>query len=138
MSKRFECSECDLIFASNQEKPPCVGCNNPDCVEIAEAPARTPKYKKPVKEGPVCLTPECGKPAEWKGLCRSCYGCAKRVMEKENLKWDDLGRMGLCANESKPFYAAFAKKRAELEKPEQAAANGLGGTTEFKGPTYRG
>lgn len=66
---------------------------------------------KPVA-GP-CMTAECGKPRQWKGLCRSCYAQALRIIDQQETTWEELQEMGLCDLDHKPFTAAFfAKKQA--------------------------
>ena len=61
-----------------------------------------------------CMTEGCDNPREWKGLCRSCHGVAKRFVDEEKTTWDELAEMGLCLAEGKPFKVAFLKKKATL------------------------
>jgi hypothetical protein len=56
-----------------------------------------------------CITPECGKDRKWKGLCPSCYGQAKRLIEQGKTTWDELFDLKLCILDNKPFLIAFNK-----------------------------
>ena len=73
-----------------------------------------------VDEGAVkCVTEGCGKERQWKGLCRSCYGQAKQLIEKKETTWDELAVMGLIIPDDKPFKNAFLRKKRELaERPQ--------------------
>lgn len=48
-----------------------------------------------ISKDKTCLTPECGKPARWKGLCQACYGCAKTMIDREEVTWEELEAVGL-------------------------------------------
>lgn len=64
-----------------------------------------------------CMTPDCNGKKQWKGLCRSCYGQAKYLMDKGEVEsWYELEQMGLVQVEGKPFMTAFKKKKLEIEK----------------------
>lgn len=65
------------------------------------------------EEREPCLTPECGKPREWKGLCRSCYGVARHLIDKEETSWEELVALGLALTDVKPFLKAFHAKKRE-------------------------
>lgn len=61
---------------------------------------------------PLCMTKDCGKVAQWKGLCRSCYGQALRLIEQEKTTWEELMTMGLCVlDQPKPFLKVFMEKK---------------------------
>lgn len=64
----------------------------------------------------LCITPECGKERKWKGLCQSCYGVAKSLIEKNETTWQELADLGLVIEDVKPFAAAFRKKKSEASK----------------------
>lgn len=66
-----------------------------------------------------CMTPNCGKERKWKGVCASCYGQAKRLIDEEKTTWEELEQMGLVLLDSKPFYAAFKQKKSLLDNKEQ-------------------
>ena len=48
-----------------------------------------------VSDGKPCAVPECAKEAKWKGLCQTCYGCAKSMIDNGETTWEELERMGL-------------------------------------------
>ena len=75
-----------------------------------------------VDQEKLCLTPDCGKEGVWKGLCRSCYGQALRLIESGKTNWEELQEMGLAAMSSKPFAVAFQRKKqaAEAVKEQEA------------------
>lgn len=62
-----------------------------------------------------CITHNCGKKRKWKGLCSSCYGQAKRLIDDNKTTWEELEQMGLVLLDSKPFYAAFKQKKSESQ-----------------------
>ena len=64
-----------------------------------------------------CITPDCGKPRSWKGLCRSCHGVARNLIDSQQVTgWDELAEMGLVIPEGKPFKVAFLKRKAEQQR----------------------
>lgn len=65
---------------------------------------------------PPCMTPNCGKKRKWKGICPSCYGQAKRLIDEEKTTWEELEQMGLVLLDSKPFYAAFKQKKSQTKE----------------------
>lgn len=67
------------------------------------------EQKSPIQ----CLTEGCGKERKWKGLCRSCYGQALRLIEDKQTTWNELADMGLVLIEDKPFKAAFLRKKQQ-------------------------
>lgn len=77
----------------------------------------------PDEGSPTCITEGCGKERKWKGLCQSCYGQAKQLMQKHNLQWDDLERMGLIIADDKPFVALFKRKLAEVQRAAEDKSN---------------
>lgn len=68
-------------------------------------------------EAPKCLTEGCHTKAQWKGLCASCYGVAKKLIEKGQTTWEELTELGLAKVDIKPFEAAF---KLAKQKKEQA------------------
>lgn len=54
-------------------------------------PADTP----PARYDQLCLTPNCGKPAKLRGLCRSCYSRLEYLIRKEGHTWEALEAQGL-------------------------------------------
>ena len=64
----------------------------------------------------LCITPDCGKKREWKGLCRSCYGQARHLIDKGKTTWEDLAEMGLIIPDAKPFTALFHRRMAQILK----------------------
>ncbi len=78
-----------------------------------------PKTDK-IDESEICMTPDCGKKGEWKGLCRSCYGQALHLIKDEKTTWDELAEMGLAAYPSRPFMLAFARKKRDIEEANQS------------------
>lgn len=70
----------------------------------------------PDEGSPVCITEGCAKERKWKGLCSSCYGQARKIIDQYKVTWDDLEQMGMIIADDKPFVAAFKRKRAELAK----------------------
>lgn len=60
-----------------------------------------------------CLSPECKNCCQYKGLCSSCYGSAKQLINDEKTTWEELAGMGLADVSDKPLLAAFlARKQA--------------------------
>jgi hypothetical protein len=45
---------------------------------------------------PVCLRPDCGKPAKHRGLCVNCYQSARLLVSKNKTTWDVLVAAGKC------------------------------------------
>ena len=68
----------------------------------------------------LCVTEGCGKERQWKGLCRSCYGQARRLIDENQTTWDELAIMGLIVPDDKPFKAAFLRKKREAAAVEKA------------------
>jgi len=66
-----------------------------------------------------CLTLNCGKKGEWKGLCRSCYGQALRLINTGKTTWEELQDLGLAAYSSKPFMVAFLRKKKAAEEVKE-------------------
>lgn len=60
-------------------------------------------------EPPKCLTEGCFTKAQWKGLCASCYGVAKKLITAGETSWEELTKMGLAKQDVKPFEAMFRK-----------------------------
>lgn len=58
-----------------------------------------------------CLTPDCKEDRRWKGLCSSCYGQAKRLIETEETTWDELEKLGLAELPGKAFTKAFKRRK---------------------------
>ena len=67
----------------------------------------------------LCMTPNCGSKKQWKGLCRSCYGQARRLIEEEKTDWDEIAELGMCEPQGKPFKVLFLKKKAERNADKQ-------------------
>lgn len=66
------------------------------------------------KQQPKCMTVECEKVAKWRGLCSSCYGQAKHLIDsKQVADWEELEQMGLVEVQGKPFLKAFKLKKLE-------------------------
>ena len=42
----------------------------------------------------VCLRPDCGRRAASRGLCQTCYGYARMLVERGSTTWDDLVARG--------------------------------------------
>jgi hypothetical protein len=75
------------------------------------------KVAVPDEGSPICITEGCGKERKWKGLCSSCYGQARKLIEKKQVAdWDELEAMGLIIADDKPFVAAFKRKLKEAEE----------------------
>lgn len=66
-------------------------------------------------EQPKCLTDGCFTKRQWKGLCASCYGVAKKLITANKTSWEELVELGLAEVELKPFEAAFNKKKQEIQ-----------------------
>lgn len=64
----------------------------------------------------ICLTPECQSEARWKGLCSSCYGQAKQLIDENKTTWEELQEMGLAQLKNKPFKEAFLKAKQKKEE----------------------
>lgn len=62
-------------------------------------------------EAPKCLTDGCSTKSQWKGLCASCYGVAKKLIEKKETTWEELVQLRLAKVDVKPFEAAFRKAK---------------------------
>lgn len=60
---------------------------------------------------PLCMIADCCKPRAWKGLCRSCYGQALRLIDQKKTTWEDLVIAGLAEVDYKPFMNAFLKSK---------------------------
>ena len=61
----------------------------------------------------LCITPDCGKPAKWKGICGSCYGVANQLITEGKTTWDELAALGLAIIPDKPFMKAFKQKKVQ-------------------------
>lgn len=60
-----------------------------------------------------CFTEGCTLKAKWNGLCPSCYGQAKKIMESDKLEWSDLEEMGMIPiKPKKPFTELYLQKKA--------------------------
>lgn len=68
-------------------------------------------------QAPKCLTEGCHTKAQWKGLCASCYGVAKKLINANKTTWEELVTLGLAQVEIKPFEAAFNKAKATNAAP---------------------
>ncbi len=69
------------------------------------------------KVSDLCLVPGCEKPRRWKGICQSCYGQAKRLIDSGKTTWEELQEMGLAELEGTPLLQAFnAIKKAQQKK----------------------
>lgn len=82
--------------------------------------------KAELEEKSRCITEGCGKERLWndkirdaKGLCPSCYGQARRLIDSGEASWDSLEAMGLVIQDDTPFMAAFKRKRAAQTKTEE-------------------
>ena len=80
--------------------------------------------KQPPEQFELCLTPNCGKKVERRGLCRSCYIQALRLIHTEKTTWMELQDMGLglATKRSKQFMLAFLKKKQAMEASQEASA----------------
>lgn len=63
------------------------------------------------KQPEICVIPNCVEAAQWKGLCRSCYGQASRFIREEKTTWEELNNLSLAFIADKPFTAAFKLKK---------------------------
>lgn len=63
-----------------------------------------------------CMTEKCDKEAQWKGLCRSCYGQARQLIDSGETTWEELGNMGLVQLAEKPFKEAFRARKAAVAR----------------------
>lgn len=73
--------------------------------------------KKEEPQVPRCCVPDCNKEARWRGVCQSCYGQAKRLIDDGKTTWTELEEMGLAVPDvkNKPLLKAFLAKK---EPPE--------------------
>lgn len=71
---------------------------------------------QPTTEAPICITPNCGKPQLCKGICRSCYGVARKLIDQNRTTWEHLQLIGAIQEELKPFEVEF-NKRAKVQPP---------------------
>ncbi len=55
----------------------------------------------------ACITPGCGKPQKYKGICPSCYGVARKLIDANKTTWDQLCELGMVETEKKPFEVVF-------------------------------
>lgn len=60
-----------------------------------------------------CMTPDCDKPRQWKGLCRSCYAQGLRLIDRDGVTWDELEALGMCDQEHKPFTALYLARKQQ-------------------------
>lgn len=58
-----------------------------------------------------CIISGCDAEAQWKGLCRSCYGQAIQLIKEDKTTWEELTSLGLAVVADKPFIAEFKKKK---------------------------
>jgi len=63
-----------------------------------------------------CITPNCGKDARWKGLCQTCYGAAKRLIEEGKTTWPELQDLGLAIIPNELIRAEFFKRTQANDK----------------------
>jgi hypothetical protein len=69
-----------------------------------------------VSEGTTCVTPNCNKPAKWKGLCSACYGAAKKLIDDEQTSWDELIEMGMAIDKTSLFRNEFKRRKQGTEE----------------------
>lgn len=62
-----------------------------------------------IEPKPICIIPNCGKEARWKGICSQCYGQASQLIKEDKTTWEQLAALGLATIPDKPFIAAFRK-----------------------------
>lgn len=81
---------------------------------------------KEKKESPTdtdpCMTPGCDKKAvaSWgKGICRSCYGVFKRMIDEGETTWDELVILG-CCTDKQPARVHFLTMKRERERGLQS------------------
>ncbi len=62
----------------------------------------------------LCMIEGCGKPVKFRGLCRSCYQCAHRLVKKGDYTWEQLIGMDMALDEKRGgmWKAAIGKKLA--------------------------
>jgi len=49
---------------------------------------------KPIKDKIKCLNPACVRPAEFRGLCHSCYEVAAKMVRAGQTTWERLVAIG--------------------------------------------
>lgn len=96
------------------------GASNPYYVRGQEGGSGMAEKDAVDDPGQVCIVPNCGKKGSWKQLCPSCYGVAKKLIDKGETSWEELAEMGLAKIEEKPMIAAFRKKKEEMKKAKAA------------------
>lgn len=76
-----------------------------------------------LSEGKICLTPECGKAARWKGLCTSCYGCAKNLIDLGETTWEELSELDLALLPKNLLKKEFYKRKKERDQSDNNQTN---------------
>lgn len=72
-----------------------------------------------VSAGKLCLVPDCGKAAKWKGLCQTCYGCAKAMIERNETTWEALEVLGLAVLPKNLLRREYIKRVAVKNQIEE-------------------
>lgn len=80
---------------------------------------------------PDCMTEGCDRKAQYNGICSSCYGQAKKLIDEEETTWEELEAMGMVKGKSKPFTLLFRKKKL-AEKEAQLPETGPETPTIFQ------
>lgn len=61
-----------------------------------------------------CMTPGCGMPALWKGICKTCYGQAKGLIDARRTTWENLVTMGMVKVDDKAFIDEFNRREVDI------------------------
>lgn len=82
---------------------------------MKKKPTTPPPEPTPVDLGsPSCVTEGCGKERKWKGLCSSCYGQARHLIDSNRTTWDELEELKLIIPDDKPFILQFKRVKGLL------------------------
>lgn len=98
------------------------------------APARSSKESSATSQ-PLCIVPNCTRPAKLRGVCASCYQNASKLIQRGGTTWEELERLGLV----RPRHSGSGQ-RAALYIALAAAreAEGRGPSTTAKAKAKRG
>ncbi|MDE2469450.1 MAG: hypothetical protein KGL35_12065, partial [Bradyrhizobium sp.] len=80
-------------------------------------------------DSPLCIVPDCTRPAKMRGVCASCYQNASKLIQRGGTTWEELERLGLV----RPPHAGPKGYRAPLYRALEAArANEKAGKNSTK------
>jgi hypothetical protein len=90
--------------------------------------------KNPEKSKGPCPTKGCTGEIAFKGVCRSCWGQAKTLIDAGETTWEELERMGLVTLGDKPFRNLFFQLKNGPQPDEKGQPEKEPSTVPFPNP----